>query len=90
MDSAIWNRLHLIPFTATIPPEEIDRELPAKLLDEAEGILAWIVEGAKRWYAEGLGRPPEIEAAVLDYRNEMDQIPRFLEECCVVVLRPTR
>ena len=83
IDNAIWNRLHLIPYTVTIPPEEIDRELPEKLLQEAEGILAWIVEGAKRWYAEGLGRPPEIEAAVQGYREEMDQIGRFIEDRCI-------
>ncbi len=73
----------MIPYTVTIAAEEIDRELPGKLLQEAEGILAWLVEGAKRWYAEGLGRPPEIEAAVRDYRDEMNQIGRFLDECCI-------
>ncbi|HYI92886.1 MAG TPA: phage/plasmid primase, P4 family [Bryobacteraceae bacterium] len=83
-DNAIWNRLHLIPYTVTIPADEIDRELSTKLTSEAEGILAWLVEGAKRWYAEGLGRPLEIEAAVQDYRDEMDQVGRFIEECCVV------
>jgi putative DNA primase/helicase len=35
-DAAIWNRLLTIPFTVTIPPAEIDRDLPAKLMAEAE------------------------------------------------------
>jgi putative DNA primase/helicase len=56
-ENAIWNRLHAIPFTVIIPPCEIDREMPDKLLAEAEGILAWCVTGAQRWHCEGLGKP---------------------------------
>lgn len=48
-DAAIWNRLYLIPFTVTLDRSEIDRELPQKLMKEAEGILAWIVAGAVHW-----------------------------------------
>lgn len=84
-DAAIWNRIHLIPFTVTIPQEEIDRELPSKLMKEAKGILSWIVAGAVRWHREGLGKPLEVADAVREYRDEMDQIGRFVEECCVAV-----
>ena len=42
---------------------EQDTDLHAKFLAEGEGILAWIVEGARRWYADGLRKPPEVEAA---------------------------
>jgi putative DNA primase/helicase len=83
-DAAIWNRLHLIPFTITIAAEEIDRELPGKLMAEAEGILAWLVAGAVRWYQEGLSKPPEVAAAVQEYREEMDQVGRFIEECWII------
>jgi putative DNA primase/helicase len=83
-DQATFNRLHPIPFTVTIPPEEIDKSLPRKLLAEAEGILAWAVEGAKLWWQHGLGKPPEVVAANDDWRAENDQLGRFIEECCVV------
>ncbi len=83
-DQATFNRLHPIPFTVTIPPEEIDKGLPRKLLAEAEGILAWAVEGAKLWWRDGLGKPPEVVAANDDWRAENDQLGRFIEECCVV------
>ena len=46
-DKATFNRLHPIPFTVTIAKDQIDKELPGKLLGEAEGILAWAVEGAR-------------------------------------------
>ena len=53
-----------------------------KLLDEAEGILAWAVKGAVRWYAEGLARPPEVNEAVATWRAESDPLRDFLEEHC--------
>jgi putative DNA primase/helicase len=81
-DAAIWNRLFTIPFTVTIPREEIDKDLPAKLLADAEGVLVWAVQGAIRWFREGLERPEEVREAVRSYRNEMDQIGRFIAERC--------
>jgi putative DNA primase/helicase len=81
-DDAIWNRLRLIPFHQTIPSAEVDRELPAKLLLEAEGILAWAVAGAVAWYREGLARLPEGEQETRIWRAEGDPIGRFLEDCC--------
>jgi putative DNA primase/helicase len=83
-DKATFNRLHPIPFTITIPKEKIDKQLPEKLLSEAEGILAWAVEGSRLWYAGGLAKPVEVEAAKEKWREDMDQLGRFIEERCVV------
>ncbi len=83
-DKATFNRLHPIPFIVTIPKDQIDRDLPAKLHGEAEGILAWAVQGAIRWHTSGLHRPPEVQAANDEWRAEMDQIGRFLEERCMI------
>lgn len=82
-DDAIWNRLHLIPFTVTIPREKLDRTLPENLLAEATGILAWAVKGAKLWLEHGLAKPPEVEAAASEYREEMDQVKHFIDDYCV-------
>jgi putative DNA primase/helicase len=84
-DAAIWNRLHPIPFTVTIPAAEIDPELPAKLLAESPGILAWAVAGSVRWCIERLGKAPEVTEAVREYREEMNQVGRFLAECCIIL-----
>jgi putative DNA primase/helicase len=84
-DQATFNRLHPIPFTVTIPTGEIDKKLPRKLLTEAEGILAWAVEGAKIWRRDGLQKPTEVSAANDTWKAENDQLGRFVEECCVVV-----
>lgn len=81
-DRALFNRLHPIPFTVTIPDQEIDKDLPAKLLAEAEGILAWLVPGARLWHQRGLSRPPAVSAANELWRTESDPLERFIEERC--------
>ena len=83
-DNAIWNRLHPVPFSITIPPEEIDQELPGKLHAEAEGILAWAVAGTMRWKREGLGKPPEVADEESRWRAESDPLRDFVEDCCIV------
>ncbi len=83
-DDAIWNRLKPIPFTVTIPKERIDRTLGEKLRAEAAGILAWMVEGCRLWKQEGLDQPEEVQAANKEWRDEMDPLPEFLEDCCEI------
>lgn len=83
-DNAIWNRLALIPFDITIPKSEQDPSLGTKLLSEAEGILAWAVQGAVRWYSEGLHRPAEVNEAVATWRAESDPLKEFVDEFCEV------
>ena len=81
-DAAIWNRLHLIPFDVTIPKEEQDEGLPAELLKEAEGIIAWIVQGAVEWRKTGLGRSSEVDKANETWREESDPLKDFIEDGC--------
>ena len=52
-DIGIWRRIMLIPFTATIPDETIDKNLKYKLRQELPAILNWAVEGCLMWYREG-------------------------------------
>lgn len=82
VDHAIWRRLCLISFDTTIPKSEQNSELRNVLRDEAEGILAWGVQGAMRWFVDGLGRPPEVEQAVKVWREESDILREFFEDCC--------
>jgi putative DNA primase/helicase len=81
-DDSIWHRLIPVPFDERLLPCEIDRTLPAKLREEAEGILAWTVEGARRWFAEGLTVPKRIESTRDAWRVEMDRLGAFRKECC--------
>lgn len=85
-DMAIWERIRLIPFTVTIPPEQRDKQLLEKLTtpESLEGILAWAVRGCLRWQVEGLTPPESVRTATGEYRNVMDDVGAFLEECCEV------
>jgi putative DNA primase/helicase len=87
-DDAIWDRLRLVPFVIRIPEEE--RRPMDQMLREFEaelaGILNWAVHGCLDWQRHGLGEPPEVRIATLDYRGEMDTLGEFLADCCL--LRP--
>lgn len=83
-DEGIWRRIRLIPFSVTIPKEEIDMELPEKLRKELPGILRWAVEGCLKWQREGLGEPEEVKQATQGYKDEMDILGQFLSDHCVV------
>jgi putative DNA primase/helicase len=83
-EKAIWNRLKPVPFTVTIPSEEMDKTLLETLKHEAAGILAWMVEGCLQWQKEGLGSPPEVAAASVAWQAASDRFPAFLEEKCAI------
>jgi len=79
-DHAIWRRLRLVPFAETIPEDEQDPQLVAKLTDELPGILTWAVQGCLRWQSEGLQTPDVVSAAVAAYRTDEDWLQRFVED----------
>lgn len=82
IDEAIRRRLHLVPFTVTIPEDERDQELRDKLRAEFPGILAWAIEGAMIWQGEGLAAPESVLAATDDYLASEDSVARWLEDEC--------
>ncbi len=82
-DDSIWNRLVPIPFEHPVAPADIDRDLPMKLRAEAEGIIAWIIEGCRRWQQEGLGRVEAVDSTRGRWRGEMDRLAVFRQECCI-------
>jgi putative DNA primase/helicase len=81
---AMWRRVRLIPFSVTITDSERDREMAAKLLMEAPGILAWAVRGCLEWQKHGLGMAEAVARATAEYRADSDEIGRFIEARCVV------
>ena len=83
-DHAIWRRIHLIPFTVTIPPEEQDGNLREKLRQELPGILNWALQGCLNWQKNGLQPPEEVTMATAEYRADMDVLVDFLGDYCEV------
>ncbi len=84
IDEAMKRRLHLIPFTITVPPERRDKHLQQKLLAERDGILAWAVQGCLDWQRMGRLDPPQrVVEATEEYFEAEDALGRWLEERCV-------
>lgn len=89
-DYAIWRRLRLVPFPHRYSrPEKgapgdrpLDPELRDRLKrsDQRAAMLAWIIEGAKRWYVEGLCDPTDVENATEHWRAAEDVILRFTRD----------
>lgn len=84
VDAAIRRRFHLVPFTVTIPKAEQDDGLKDALKAEADGILAWAVEGCLSWRREGLNPPQVVLDATAAYLEDEDVTGQWLAECCVV------
>ena len=82
-DTGIWRRVHIIPFTISIPVDKIDQNLKYKLKAELPDILAWAATGCRLWQSEGLRMPKAVFDAVQEYRHEMDVISAFTNACCV-------
>ncbi len=80
-DEGIWGRMILVPWTTFIPTHERDTKLPAKLRDEASGVLNRLLDGLRDWLSNGLIQGAEIEAATAKYRSDSDHVGRFLEDC---------
>ena len=82
MDEALRRRMHLIPFTITVAPEKRDPRLTDKLLAERDGILAWAIEGCKKWQALGLQKPKLVADATQEYFEAEDALGAWMTERC--------
>ena len=86
-DSAIWDRLRLVPFTQRFVDSPTrgnehpkDKYLTETLKQEASGILAWLVRGCLDWQKHGFKEPATVLAATEEYRREEDILGQFLTE----------
>jgi putative DNA primase/helicase len=83
-DTAIWDRVKLVPFDVEIPKADRDPLLLDKLTAELPGILAWAVRGNAIWQRIGIAAPEIVAEATGEYRTEQDTIGQFLIDCCEV------
>ncbi len=82
IDEAMRRRMHLIPFTITVPPEKRDPLLTEKLLAERDGILAWAIQGCLLWQQIGLKQPLLVASATDEYFEAEDATGRWIDERC--------
>lgn len=79
-DDGIWRRLQLISFARKFSEDERDPWLESKLLNERDGILAWMVRGCLAWRQHKLKQSASVRRESATYRKESDLLGEFLEE----------
>ena len=82
VDEAIRRRVHMIPFSVTIPTDQRDARLSEKLRTEYPGILNWAIQGCLEWQRDGLRPPKSVVDATNDYLSTEDRLGLWLQERC--------
>jgi putative DNA primase/helicase len=82
-DDGIWRRLILIPFRQQFSGQAKDPHLEHKLMEERDGILGWMVDGAVKWQRDGLNLSLTIRSEGASYRKDSDLLGEFVGEVCI-------
>jgi putative DNA primase/helicase len=70
-----WRRMKVVPWTRSFP---VNDELDSKLEQELPGILRWLVDQAREYYAHGLGEESEqMLKATGEYRDLEDELLEY-------------
>jgi putative DNA primase/helicase len=84
---AFWARVMLLPFTTSFLGRE-DRTLRPALEHDPEhqaAVLAWIVQGAVRYYDRGLEAPETVRGATAAYQEDCDPLSEFVADAIDIV-----
>ena len=85
-DHGTWRRLAMIDYPHKFTGAAKDTRLKARLRSgqaQREAVLAWLVEGARRWYADDgdLDLMPEaVTVTTAEWRQEGDELGKFLAD----------
>lgn len=78
-----FRRLLILPFSVTIPQEEVDRQLAQKLYAELSGILNWVLKTLPPLMTNGeFTASKECEKALEQYKLQSDNVRLFVNEMC--------
>jgi len=81
IDEAAKRRFNIVPFI--LKPAAPDRDLEAKLMQEAPGILQFMIDGCLDWQQHGLIRPSSVIDATAEYFSDQDCFQHWLQEECI-------
>jgi putative DNA primase/helicase len=85
-DDGMWRRLLMVGFDVKITkPVAHYHDV---LLEEASGILNWMLDGYLMWRERGLAAPEQVRSLTEEYRRDSDPIGQFLEHCIVLENTP--
>lgn len=77
-DFGIWRRIVVIPFLCKFKKNP---SLKDELLQEKEAILNWLIEGAYRYYKNGLPKCRAVKTATERYMEAEDTVGAFVKYC---------
>lgn len=80
VEEGIWRRLVLLNFGVQIPEDKKDSALEDKLFAERDGILMWMIEGARLFLKDGICISPSMRNDLLAYRGDSDLLGEFLSD----------
>lgn len=82
----LFERLCVVPCINSIEQERRDSELLDKILKEKNAVFLWFLEGLHRLISNGykVTKSRACEAAVKEYRSEMDTVFRYLSEFYII------
>jgi len=84
-DQALWDRLRLIPFTHRFNNPEAKQKVLARLLEEKEGILKWMIDGWSIYEERFLTVLPEaIRSTTQEYRDDYNDFQKFVADACII------
>lgn len=80
-DGGFWERMQRVPITNVVPIKDRIKDLHAVLRqpENAEAILAWAVDGCRKWQESGVGTSRVVTESSAEYRDDNDWISGFLE-----------
>lgn len=84
-DQGFWRRLHLVKCEFKPPKADTDlRDYFQQNASARAAILAWAVDGARQYAAQGLDAPASVREAGREYRDEQNPLRDFLFENCII------
>lgn len=85
-DDAVWGRLRVIEFpNSKLGKEDKTLKHHMRSAEVLQGVLAWAVQGAVRWYKLGSAGLPELDSAAQlkqAQREALDNVAAWVEERC--------
>ena len=93
-DHGTWRRLAMVDYPHKFSGKAKDARLKSRLRTgqaQREAVLAWLVEGARRWYSDGGDidvMPESVTESTMEWRTEGDELGKFLAERVKVTGNP--
>lgn len=85
-DEAFWRRIYEVPFLHTVLKADRDPEVKRYLCspEAAPIVMAWLVDGLQEYLRDGLNVPEAVMIATEFYRQSMNPLAQWLEECVIL------